>query len=173
MAFQLAREKVFTAFSPKATKKLAKSNMWVNIHMLYMFSPTIVLTNSFLGHSLVFTDDQPFLWKPQPVNFGPLRTIPPTVETELPFVSVSIPSIHPDPIFKPHYWVSSHDAASAPPMAFHKIGGYENGVFQYRFESLMPMNEADWREMARESHNQRLLPSAYVECSIGPLKFNF
>lgn len=33
--FQHAREKIFTAFSPKATKKLARSNMWVDIRASY------------------------------------------------------------------------------------------------------------------------------------------
>ena len=43
--FQHAREKVFMAFTPKATKKLAKSNMWVDICILYTPLSVVVLTN--------------------------------------------------------------------------------------------------------------------------------
>jgi hypothetical protein len=161
--FQQAREKVFTAFSPKATRRLAKSNMWVDIDMLYTFWSVVVLTS--LDDSLIFTDDSPFLWKPEPMNFGTLRTIPPTIETKPPFVSVSIPSMHPKPVFRPHRWVSSHEAATVPSLAFHNMGDHENGTYQYRHEPLMPMNEADWGNMTRGSRNRVQLP-VYLCCAL-------
>ena len=141
------------AFTPKATKKLAKSNMWVDIYILHTLLPVVVLTN-ILDLSLIFTDDAPFLWKPEAMNFGTLRTIPQTTETEPPFVSVSIPSTHPKPVFRPHRWVSSQEAATVPPLAFHNMGDCVNGTYQYRSEPITPMSEADWGNMARGSCNR-------------------
>jgi hypothetical protein len=85
------------------------------------------------------------------MNFDTLRTIPPTMEAEPPFVSVSIPSIHPNPVFKPHYWVSSQEAATLPPLAFHNTGDHGNGTYEYCYEPLMPMNDGDWGDMTRGS----------------------
>lgn len=88
------------------------------------------------------------------MNFGTLRAIPQTNETEPPLVSVSIPSIHPKPVFRPHRWVSSQEAATAPPLAFHNVGDYGNGTYQYCNKPIMPMNEADWGNMTRGSCNR-------------------